>query len=243
MDIRVLVNGAAGKMGQETIKAVLATQGLALVGKTDKDDDLSQQIKATQAQVVVDFTHPSVGFQNAKTILAADARPVIGTTGFSTEQIAELKKIAEQKKLGGVVAPNFSIAAILMMQFACDAAKYFPNVEIIEMHHDAKADSPSGTAIKTAEMIAAVKQKVIPKIQDKAILPHSRGATFEDIHIHAVRLPGIVADQQVIFGGLGETFTLSHRTINREAFMPGVMLACKKVLDLDRLVYGLEEIL
>ncbi len=243
MDIKVLINGAAGRMGQETVKAVLATQGLTLVGKTDKNDDLTHQIEATQAQVVIDFTHPSAGFENTKTILAANARPVIGTTGFSPEQIAELQKIAQQKKLGGIVAPNFSIAAVLMMQYACDAAKYFPHVEIIEMHHDAKADSPSGTAIKTAEMIAAVKQKVQPKVKDKAILPNSRGALFEDIHIHAVRLPGIVADQQVIFGGLGETFTLSHRTINREAFMPGVMLACKKVLELDRLVYGLEEIL
>lgn len=243
MDIKVIVNGAAGKMGQETIKAVLATEGLTLVGKIDKENDLNHEIKSNQADVVIDFTHPSAGFQNTKTILTAGAHPVIGTTGFSPEQILELQKLAQQKKLGGIIAPNFSIAAILMMQYACDAAKYFPHVEIIEMHHDAKADSPSGTAIKTAEMLAAVKQKVKPKVQDKAILANSRGAVLEDIHIHAVRLPGIVADQQVIFGGLGETFTLSHRTLNREAFMPGVILACKKVVTLNQLVYGLEHIL
>lgn len=243
MTIRILVNGAHGKMGQQCVQMVKAEPEFELVGMADKEDHLAKIIQTTQAQVVIDFTHPSVGFQNAKTIMENNARPVVGTTGFTTEQITELKKISTNTKIGGIVAPNFSIGAVLMMQFSKEAAKYFPNVEIIELHHDAKADSPSGTAIKTAEMIAEVKQKMFSKIEDKAIIPGARGAKFQDIHIHAVRLPGIVANQEVIFGGLGETLKISHNTINREAFMPGVKLACKKVLSLNELVYGLEKIL
>jgi 4-hydroxy-tetrahydrodipicolinate reductase len=243
MTTRILVNGALGKMGQEVVKMVQNEPNFTLVGSTDQNDNLSETIKKTNAQIVVDFTHPSVGFQNSKTIIEAGAHPIIGTTGFSTEQIAELKKLCATKKLGGIVAPNFSIGAVLMMKYARDAAHYFSAVEIIESHHDGKADAPSGTAIKTAEMIAEVKNKTKPKVGEKITIEGSRGGVHHDIHIHAVRLPGIVADQQVIFGSVGETLTLAHRTVHREAFMPGVRLACQKVLELNELVYGLEHLL
>lgn len=243
MPISILVNGAEGKMGQQVCKMVADEKEFKLVGKADKNDGLAELIKKTKAQIVIDFTHPSSGFDNTKTIIENDAHPVIGTTGFTNDQIEDLKKLAAKKKLGGIIAPNFSIGSILMMKYSKDAAKYFPYVEIIELHHDAKADYPSGTAIKTAQMIAEVKDKVYKKSQEKAVLEGARGAAYEDIHIHSVRLPGIVANQEVIFGGQGETLRLVETTINREAFMPGVKLACQKVLQLKELVYGLEHVL
>jgi 4-hydroxy-tetrahydrodipicolinate reductase len=244
MAIRILVNGALGRMGQEVIKMVETEKEFTLVGSADKNDNLADIIHNTKPQVVIDFTHPSSGFNNTKTIIECNVHPIIGTTGFTQEQIKELQKLAATKKLGGIIAPNFSIGAVLMMKYSQDAAKYFPNIEIIELHHDGKADSPSGTAIKTAEMIAGARtQKPQNKIIDKPTLPGARGAQHQDIHIHAVRLPGIVANQEVIFGGLGETLKICHTTINREAFMPGVHLACQKVQQLDHLAYGLEQIL
>lgn len=240
---RILVNGARGKMGQEVVKMVQSQQDFELVDSADKEDDLAKKIQQFKPQIVIDFTHPTVGFQNTKIIIDSNVRPVIGTTGFNTQQIEELKKMCAMKKLGGIIAPNFSIGAVLMMKYAQDAAKYFPQVEIIELHHDKKVDFPSGTAIKTAEMMAAVKQKVSSKIDEKATLAGARGAVHDDIHIHSVRLPGMVADQQVIFGGIGETLTISHHTIHREAFMPGVAFACRKVMALQELVYGLEQVL
>lgn len=243
MTIRIIVNGAQGKMGQEVIKMVAAEKDFELVGKGDKSDDLADLIHKNNAQVVIDFTHPSVGFQNAKIILESGARPIVGTTGFTPEQITALQKIAKTNKIGGIVAPNFSLGGVLMMKYSQDAAKYFPDVEIIELHHDAKADSPSGTAVKTAEMMLAVKKETVAKIVEKANIPGARGAVQKDIHIHAVRLPGFVANQEVIFGGQGETLKICHSTINREAFMPGVKMACHKVMELNELIYGLENIL
>lgn len=243
MSIRVLVNGAHGKMGQEVIKAVEKVPELTLVGAGDVKDNLADLIRSSQAEVVVDFTSAESGFANTKTIIETGARPVIGTTGFLPEQIAVLQEMALTRSLGGIIAPNFSIGAILMMKYAQDAAHYLSNVEIIELHHDGKLDSPSGTAIKTAQMIAEVKAKTVAPVQDKAIIPGARGAVLSDIHIHAVRLPGLVANQEVIFGNLGETLTIKHTTVSREAFMPGVILACKKVPQLQKLIYGLEQIL
>ncbi len=226
MPIRVLVNGANGKMGQEVVKAIQQDKELNLAGTAGKNDNLAEKIKSTQAQVVVDFTVAGSGFKNTQTIIEAGAHPVIGTTGFSLEQIDALQKIAATKKLGGIVAPNFSPGAVLMMQFSETAARYFPHVEIIEMHHDGKKDAPSGTSRKTADMIADVLNK-----------------KSSAIPIHSVRLPGLVAHQLVVFGGHGETLTIRHDSVNRECFMPGVILACKKVVLLKELVYGLEKIL
>ncbi len=243
MTIRVIVNGADGKMGRETVKAVERDEELKLVAKTGLRDDLAHVIAQTKANVVIDFTTASAGFTNASIIIAAGAHPVIGTTGFLPDQIQELQKRCAKQKLGGIIAPNFSIGAILMMRFAKQAAHYYSHVEIIEMHHTGKEDSPSGTAIKTAEMIVAGRKELIPIKKSRETFPHARGANFEEIAIHSVRLPGLVAHQAVLFGGRGETLTIRHDSIHRESYMAGVKLSCKKVMEIDHLVYGLDNFL
>lgn len=243
MPIRVLVNGAAGKMGQETVKAVQNDPALQLIGQTEKSDDLVAAIKANKAEVVIDFTSPTAAYDNALAILSTTAKPVIGTTGFTKDQIGDLSQRCKQLKRGAVIAPNFSIGAVLMMEFAKQAARYYSHAEIIEYHHAGKKDAPSGTAIKTAEMIAESCKQAMKVNPIHETLPGSRGANSQGIAIHAVRLPGVMAAEDVIFGELGETLTIRHNTIDRAAFMSGVLLACKKVMELDYLVYGLEKLL
>ena len=221
MSIKVLVNGAKGKMGSETLKAVRADNDLELVGQTDIGDDLSSEIKKTKADVVVDFTQPDHVMRNIERIIENGAHAVIGTTGIKENQLSIIEKLCKEYKVNCLIAPNFAIGAILMMKFSQEAAKYMPSVEIIELHHDKKLDKPSGTAIKTAQMMSNLK----------------------NIPIHSVRLPGFVAHQEVIFGGLGQTLTIRHDTINRESFMPGVILAIKKIQNLPGLTYGLEKII
>lgn len=242
--IRVLVNGALGKMGSETVKAVNDDLELLLVGQIDSEDDLAENIRNTQAQVVVDFTHPSCVYSNLKTIIAEGAHPVIGTTGLSAEQIDELQTSCKDKKLGGLIAPNFALGAVMMMKLARQAAKVFPHVEIIELHHDRKADAPSGTAVKTAELIASERGKAPEKkVNEKETFTGARGGRVQDIQVHSVRLPGLVAHQEVIFGGKSETLRIRHDSLHRESFMPGVCLACKQVVKLKELVYGLDNLL
>lgn len=243
MTIRVLVNGASGRMGQATVNAITHDPDLTLVGQSSSRDDLAADIKNSKADVVVDFTTADVALKNAQIIIAARAHPVIGTTGLLAEQVKTLQAECQKLKLGGIIAPNFSLGAVLLMKHAQEIAKYFPHVEIIEMHHDGKLDSPSGTALYTAEMIAKARQHTPAAKQMRETIPGGRGATHHNIPIHAVRLPGLVAHEQVIFGGTGETLTLKHDSIDRQSFMPGVCLACKKVPTLDKLVYGLENIL
>jgi len=225
--IRVLVNGAKGKMGSETVRAVQNDVALELVGESDQEDDLQAVIKQWTPDVVVDFTRPDTVKQNAMTIIEGGACPLIGTTGLSPEDLNDIDAAAKAKNLGAMVCPNFAIGAVLMMKFSQEAAKHMRSVEIVEYHHDQKLDAPSGTAIKTAEMIVEAN----PSLNAK------------DVPIHSVRLPGFVAHQEVIFGGLGQRLTLRHDTINRESFMPGVVLAIKKIQSLSGLVYGLEKIL
>ncbi|HVY53934.1 MAG TPA: 4-hydroxy-tetrahydrodipicolinate reductase [Gammaproteobacteria bacterium] len=244
MPIRVLLNGATGRMGQVTSKAIQEDPDLDLVAETGRNDNLAQAIKKTEAQVVIDFTRPEAVYQNALTIIKSGARPVIGTTGLKTLQIEKLQILSKQLKRGGIIAPNFSIGVVLLIKYAQEFAKHFPQVEIIEMHHDKKKDCPSGTAIFTAEAIAKTRKAT----KSSAVSIHenikgSRGANYKNIPIHAVRLPGLVAHEQIIFGDIGETITLRHDCIDRQCFMRGVLLACKKVMKLKQLVYGLEEIL
>lgn len=243
--IRVLVNGAKGRMGQEVVRAVQADAALQLAGEADMSDDLLAAIKAAEADVVVDFTVASSGFRNAELILQSGARPVIGTSGFKQDDVEKLQKLAAQKQLGGVIAPNFAIGAVLLMKFSREAARYMPDVEIIELHHDQKADSPSGTAIRTAELIALERDKGKrgERVSEHTIIPGARGAELEQIRIHSVRLPGFVAQQQVIFGSKGQTLTLKHDSNHRESFMPGVCHACKAVMTQKELFYGLEHLL
>ncbi len=241
--VRVLVNGAKGKMGQEVVRAVDADPALTLVAQTDVGDDLTAVIKNSGAEVVVDFTTAHSGLKNTEIILAAGVRPVIGTSGFKEPDVKRLQALAAEKKLGGVIAPNFAIGAVLMMKFAQEAAKHMPDAEIIELHHDAKADSPSGTAVRTAEMIAASRAKKPEKRNELAIIPGARGAELDGVHIHSVRLSGFVAHQEVVFGGKGQTLRIRHDSNSRESFMPGVCLACREVMKRSELYYGLEYLL
>jgi 4-hydroxy-tetrahydrodipicolinate reductase len=243
--IKFIVKGAKGKMGIESIKNVQADPELSLVGETDKGDDLTGLIKKTGAQVVIDFTSPSVRMQTVEAILKGGARAVVGTTGFSDSDLKTIDGWCKQYNTGCLIAPNFGIGAVLMMQFAAQAAKYMPHVEIVEYHHDAKADAPSGTAIKTAQLInEAVGETNPPKVESEEMLPlRSQGAKVGNIRLHSVRLPGFVASQEVILGGQGQRLLLRHETINRESFMPGVLLACKKMISVTGLIYGLEKLL
>ena len=242
--IRVLVNGAKGRMGQEVVKAVTAAADLELVDQTDLGDDLTARIKASQAQAVVDFTTAAVAFENTRKILEAGVHPVVGTSGLLAEQVAKLQQLAQDKGIGGLIAPNFAIGAVLLMKYAQDAAKYLPNVEVIELHHNRKADAPSGTAVKTAQLIAEARQE-IPKalVEEKELFEGARGSEVHGVRVHSLRLPGLVAHQEVIFGGTGETLTIRHDSIHRESFMPGVCLACRKVIGTQQLFYGLEHLL
>ncbi len=242
--IKVLVNGAFGRMGQLVVKAIEETSGLKIVGRIGREYALKDSIKDSQAQVVVDFTHPDAVFANTSAIIEMGAHPVIGTSGLTQQQIKTLQEKCATLKLGGLIAPNFSLGAVLMMKYAKEIAKWMPHVEIIEMHHDDKADSPSGTAIRSAELLAeAVATLNQPLKADHENIRGARGAKHRNIPIHAIRLPGLLAHQEIIFGNRGETLTLRHDSIDRQSFMPGICLACKKVMTLDHLAYGLEDLL
>ncbi len=250
-------------MGQAVLKAVQEADGLELVGAVDikggadtgtlvglpangilVETDLEALLERKKPEVMVDFTRPDVVFGNVMTALKHGTSPVVGTTGLSDEQKAEIAKAAEENATPAFIAPNFAIGAVLLMIMSRQAAKYMPEVEIIELHHDKKLDAPSGTAIQTAAMIAEVRkehQQGNPDEFEK--LPGARGANYEGMHIHSVRLPGYVAHQEVIFGGLGQTLTIRHDSMNRESFMPGVVLAAKKVRSLKGLTVGLDKLL
>jgi 4-hydroxy-tetrahydrodipicolinate reductase len=244
MTTRIIVNGANGKMGKLAVQTLQEIPEFTLAGQLGHQDDLAKEIKKRQANVVVDLTNADSVFKNTQTIIEAGAHPIIGTSGLVNDQVHQLQEICAQKKLGGIIAPNFSIGAVLMMKYAQEFAKYFPEVEIIEMHHNGKLDSPSGTAIRTAELLSAARNKTAsaPK-KSREVIPGARGALYQQIPIHAVRLSGLVAHQQIIFGGSGETLTIRHDSIDRQCFMPGIVLACQKVTALKELIYGLEFIL
>ncbi|WP_304985533.1 4-hydroxy-tetrahydrodipicolinate reductase [Coxiella-like endosymbiont] len=240
--INVIVNGINGKMGQVLKESITAQSDLNLVAGTGRQDNLTEIIKATEADVVIDFTTPHAVFTNTETIINAGARLVVGTTGLTLEQIGILSKQCQVKKIGGIIAPNFSLGAILMMKYARDATHYFPDAEIIEMHHPHKMDAPSGTAIKTAQMMSEVDASS-QGAKEEAPPNHARGVLKNNVPIHSIRLPGLFSHQSVIFGRNGETLTIRHDGTDRSCTMPGVFLACRKVMDLDHLVYGLENIL
>ncbi|MDP2562616.1 4-hydroxy-tetrahydrodipicolinate reductase [Psychrobium sp. 1_MG-2023] len=241
--IKVLVNGAQGRMGKEAVKAISNDAALTVVGEIDYQDDLATAIAQYQPQVVVDFTAASAGFANTQTILNAGACPVIGTSGFVEEQVKQLQALSKEKQLGGLIAPNFSVGAVLMMKFAAEAAKYLPDVEVIEAHSPQKEESPSGTGLRTAEMISAARTASPMTTSDKELIEGARGAELEGVKLHSIRLPGVVAQQTVFFGGLSETLKIEHNSQHRESFMPGVVLACKKVVERTELVYGLEHLM
>lgn len=262
--IRVLISGASGRMGKEVIKAVLASEDVELVAAVDvkyigKDvgflvgleptgikisEDLNNSIKNSKPDVMVDFTNPQAVLKNIKTALQNQVHPVVGTTGLTEEEVKEIALLSEEKNTSVFIAPNFAIGAVLMMRFAKEAVKYFPHVEVIEYHHDQKLDAPSGTAIKTLEMLKEVRDEMRQgHINEYEKIAGSRGGNYEGMRVHSVRLPGLVAHQEVIFGGLGETLTIKHDSINRESFAPGILLAIKEVSKLKGVVYGLENLI
>ncbi len=220
---------------------------LAGVGPTGVKvlSDLQEALNSTGAQVMVDFTIPDSALNNIETALNSGVAPVVGTTGLSDEDFARIAKLSEEAGVPALIAPNFAIGAVLMMEFAAQAARHMPDAEIIELHHEKKLDSPSGTALLTARKIAAAReQNPLPKIGGAVEkVPGARGGETDAVHIHSVRLPGFVAHQEVIFGGLGQTLTIRHDSTDRRSFMPGVLLAIRRVRGLKGLVIGLENLL
>lgn len=269
--IPVVVNGATGKMGREIIKAVNNAPDMNLIGAIARDpkhlgEDIGEVIgcgalevpitneyepmmamlsQERELGVVVDVTHPDAVYGNVRSAIAYGVRPVVGTTGLSADQIQELADFADKASTGCLVVPNFSIGVVLMQQAAIAASQYFDNVEIIELHHNQKADAPSGTAVQTAQMLAEMgKTYNAPLVNETEKIPGSRGAQADEgIRIHSIRLPGLVAHQEIIFGAPGQIYTLRHDAMDRSCYMPGVLLSIRRVIALKSLVYGLEKIL
>lgn len=271
--IRVAVAGAAGKMGREVVKAVVRAPDLTLVAAVGRHhgvgedagllagigpigvkvgSDLRQALSESQAQVCVDFTLPEAGAENGRTVLEAGVCLVMGTTGLPAAELAALERLARERRVGGVVAPNFALGAILMMHFAAQAARVFPEVEIIEAHNPQKRDAPSGTARRTAELIArsraecsrwaAAASGVNTSEPAPAGNSPARGLLVEGVPVHSLRLPGVVAHQEVVFGMEGQTLRLIHDSADRSSFMPGVLLAIRRAPELKGLV-TMEELL
>jgi 4-hydroxy-tetrahydrodipicolinate reductase len=263
--IRVAVAGASGKMGREIVKAIAQSSEMTLVaaiarrhagedagtvaGLSPLGVPLVSELSAALVQggidVLVDVTTPQAAAGHALEALTARVRPVIGTTGLSAHEIQEITHASQTRGLGAILAPNFAIGAILMMKFAKEAALHFANAEILELHHNQKADAPSGTALKTAELMRESRAAFgLDNAHETEKIAGARGAEAPGgIHIHSIRLPGLVAHQEVIFGGLGQTLTIRHDSLSRESFMPGVLFSVRKVMELDHFVYGLEQIL
>lgn len=240
MSISVILNGASGKMGQTAAAAIEQHPALNLLAACDHNDNFVDLLNELKPDAALDFTSAEAVLTNTQQIIDANVRPVIGTSGLLPEQITDLQQQCKAKKLGGIIAPNFCIGAILMMRFAEQAAKYYPQAEIVEYHHNLKKDAPSGTAIKTAQMLSQVRDNQY-NISEETI-KGARGANLNDVPIHSVRLQGLLAHQEVIFGSAGELLTIRHDSFTREAYMPGVCFALEKVVELDHLVYGLENL-
>lgn len=261
--MRVCVCGACGKMGTEVIKNLKKENDMILVGAVDilyigkrvKDiigtddvivisNNLKKVLKESKPDIMIELTSPKSVYNNTKIALECGIPVVIGTTGLTSKQALILGKIATEKDIGVLWATNFAIGAILMMEFAAKAAKYFKNVEIIEYHHDNKLDAPSGTSLKTADLIKKIKE--IHKqgnIEEKELILGARGADVDGFRIHSVRLPGFIAHQEVIFGDVGQILTIRHDSMNRESFMPGIMMSCRKLIGKKGLVKGLDKLI
>lgn len=257
--VKIIVAGYQGKMGQQTLTMIEEHKNYQLVGVYDphasedtievagKRQAVYHELSAIPAEVAdiwIDFTSPQAVYENALAALAKKIHPLIGTTGLSDDQVIQLQEKAQEQNVSGLIVPNFGISAVLLMQFAQQAAKYLPDVEIIEMHHDQKIDAPSGTALSTAQKIAAVRStRPHKKHPEKETLPGARGGDYQGIKIHAVRLPGYVAHEQVLFGGAGEALTIRQDSFDRASFMTGVALAIEKMETVVGLKVGLENIL
>lgn len=265
MGIRVAIAGPRGRMGSEAVRTVMEESGMELVAALDYKEigtnlnelemfpenyeipiytDLKMLIEDTAPDVFLDLTTPQSVYEHTITALKRGVRVVIGTTGFTAEQLHDVEQLAKTQGTGALIVPNFAIGAILLMKFSKMAAEYLPDVEIIELHHDRKLDAPSGTAVKTAQLITEVRESHKQGHPDEhETMAGARGANFDGIPIHSVRLPGLVAHQTVLFGGEGQLLTLKHDSFDRKSFMSGVTLSIRKVMEMNHLIYGLEELL
>lgn len=246
MTIRVAVLGAKGRMGSQTCRAVDAADDCELVAALDLGDNLDSLVEASP-EVVVDFTHPDAVMGNLRWCIAHGIDTVVGTTGFDDEKLNALREqLSDAPDVGVLIAPNFSIGAVLMMRFAQQAARFYESAEIIELHHPDKVDAPSGTARRTAGLIAGARREAgldpVPDATTTA-LDGARGAEVDGIHVHGVRLRGLVAHQEVLFGGTGETLTIRHDSLDRESFMTGVLLGVRRIVGSPGLTVGLEHFL
>jgi 4-hydroxy-tetrahydrodipicolinate reductase len=260
--IRVVINGALGKMGQEVTKTIIRDSELKLVGAAEKEvtqqylplpetgelvpfsSDLITLLKRCNPDVLVDFTNAEAAMAAARTATNRKVNLVIGTTGLSEKDLAEIEQLCQANKVGAVVAPNFSLGASLLIHLARLAAKFFDHAEIIEMHHDKKIDAPSGTAIATAKAMSQARgQPFVHTKAEREIINNTRGGQMDGIAIHSLRLPGFMAGQEVIFSEAGETLTLRHETINRECYMSGIALAIKEVTKRKEFIYGLDSLI
>ncbi len=253
MTIRVGVLGAGGRMGREVCRAVRAAEGLRLEVAVDPhnagDTVEGVYVRSSHAElgpddvdVMVDFTHPSAVYANVCDLLDAGIHVVVGTTGMTDEQLEDVSARADASSANAFVAPNFAIGAVLMMHVSQVIARYLPHVEITELHHDGKADAPSGTALRTADLIASAREEAPAPVMGE-VIDGARGADRAGIRVHSVRLPGLVAHQEVLFGGEGQTLSIRHDSIDRSSFMPGVILAVRRVADAPGLTVGLEALL
>jgi 4-hydroxy-tetrahydrodipicolinate reductase len=243
---RVGVLGARGKVGSEVCRAVEAADDMELVARIDADDDIDALVSAG-AEAVVDFTHPDVVMDNLEFCIDHGVHAVVGTTGFDQQRLDTLRGwLGDAPRTGVLVAPNFSIGAILMMRFAAIAAPFYESVEVVEMHHPTKADAPSGTARRTAELIAAARRDAglgpVPDATSTA-LDGARGAVVDGIHVHGLRVRGLVAHQEVLLGGVGETLTIRHDSLDRVSFTPGVLVGLRAIAEHPGLTVGLEHFL
>ena len=247
--INVAVCGANGKMGQEVVKAVNSAEDMTLVAKIDIFNGQFATIKdakdSVKIDVLIDFTQPASIYENALYCLNNGINIVIGTTGLSDSQIEELRKLSNEKQVSCLIAPNFSTGAVLLMKFAKMASKYFDNAEIIELHHNQKKDAPSGTAIKTAQLMAEENSDfTLGNCSETELIKGARGGNADaNIHIHSVRMPGYIASQEVIFGASGQILKLAHHTMERSCYMAGVLLAVRYVFDNNEFIYGLDNIM
>jgi 4-hydroxy-tetrahydrodipicolinate reductase len=244
--LKVGVLGALGKVGREVCTAVDGAEDMDLVATVDVDDELDQLV-AAGVEAVVDFTHPDVVMDNLEFCVRQGIHAVVGTTGFDDERLDRLRGwLAESEGTGVLVAPNFSIGAVLMMRFATEAARFYESVEIVELHHPDKADAPSGTARRTAQLVAAARRKAgVGAVPDATStqLEGARGAEVDGIHVHGLRVRGLVAHQEVILGAAGETLTIRHDSLERASFTPGVLLGLREITKRPGLTVGLEEFL
>jgi 4-hydroxy-tetrahydrodipicolinate reductase len=243
--IKVAVAGHRGKVGSILAAAFEADPGIEYVGGVGHGDDLGAFLRAHRPQALVDFTRPSEALHNALAAVAAGAAPVVGTTGMAADGVDRIEAACKEKRLGGIVAPNFAVGAVLMMHLAEIAAPHFDAAEVIEMHHATKLDAPSGTALSTARRLASRRgdKPFAYRKPEKVTLEGTRGGEEGGVGVHSIRLPGFVADQEVIFGLPGQTLTIAHRTTSREAYVPGVLLAIRRVTAEPRFYRGLDELL